>query len=271
MKFLYVDECVSTNSSLAAMASECGHGTVLTARSQTAGRGQRGNSWEAAPGANITMSLLLRPKGLHPSRQFVISQAVSLAIVSVLERYLPTRSGRCMSIKWPNDIYYGDKKICGILIENSITSTGINHSIVGIGINVNQERFMSDAPNPVSMRQITGNCFPLNALVEEFCKEIVEKVDEVVGDMVGGGTEMLQRLGEQYFASLWRSDAFYPYRDNLRSEMIEARIRSVAPDGVITMTLDTGEERSYRFKEISAVVKRLFNNKYEAGVDVFLN
>lgn len=255
MNFIELDECVSTNSALAAMAGECDHGTVLSTRCQTAGRGQRGNSWEAAPGENITMSLLLRPKGLHPARQFVISEAVSLAIVKVLHSYLPCRCGESVSIKWPNDIYYGDRKICGILIENSITSTGINHSIVGIGINVNQERFLSNAPNPVSMRQIAGRCFPLYNLMAEIGTEIIRMADEAVDDIVRGREDGTERLGRLYFASLWRTDGFYPYRDNLRGEMIEARIRSVAPDGVITLLLTTGEERSYRFKEISAVVK----------------
>ncbi|MDE6431375.1 MAG: biotin--[acetyl-CoA-carboxylase] ligase, partial [Duncaniella sp.] len=120
----------------------------VSARRQTAGRGQRGNSWESAPGKNITMSILLRPEGLHPSRQFVISRAVSLAITGVLRRYMPASAVR---VKWPNDIYVDDRKICGILIENVISSASIRQSVVGIGINVNQRRFLSDAPNPVSM------------------------------------------------------------------------------------------------------------------------
>lgn len=250
MELIELEECGSTNSHLASIASSCAHGTVVCARSQTAGRGQRGNSWESAPGANITMSLLLRPAGLHPARQFVISEAVSLAITGVLRRHLP---GFEVRIKWPNDIYVGDEKICGILIENSITSTGINHTIVGAGINVNQENFVSDAPNPVSMRRLAGHEFPLRELTLEFAEEIVGEVDRAVeAELCDGGSAGLEK---RYFDALWRTDGFYPYVDRLRDERIEARVESVAPDGVITMALRGGERRSYAFKEIRAVVK----------------
>lgn len=110
------------------MGDEAPHGLAVMAREQTAGRGQRGNSWEAEPGMNITLSLMLRPQGLHPGRQFVISQAVSLAIVDLLDTLVP---GRKVSIKWPNDIYIDDRKVCGILIENSITGLSITRCIVG--------------------------------------------------------------------------------------------------------------------------------------------
>lgn len=250
MTLIELDESPSTNTYLASIAADSPHGTVVSARRQTAGRGQRGNSWESAPGENITMSVLLRPEGLHPSRQFVVSQAVSLAIVGVLRRYLP---GCDVRVKWPNDIYVGDRKICGILIENVITSASINHSVVGIGINVNQLHFLSDAPNPVSMAQLTGRSFDLRELTVEFCREILDEVERAVAaELAGedGGT-----LARRYFASLWRSDGFYPYRDNLRGEMIEARIAAVAPDGPLTLELRGGERRTFAFKEVSAVVK----------------
>lgn len=249
MTIIELEESPSTNSHLASIAGDCAHGTVVCAFRQTAGRGQRGNSWESAPGENITMSLLLRPAGLHPARQFVISEAVSLAIVSVLRRHLP---GCDVRVKWPNDIYVGDSKICGILIENSITSTGINHSIVGAGINVNQRRFLSDAPNPVSMRQLAGREFPVGELTREFAREIIREVDSAVGAELTSGSA---GLGKRYFESLWHTDGFYPYVDNLRGERIEARVAAVAPDGIVTMELADGEKRSYAFKEIRAVVK----------------
>lgn len=250
MTLIELDESTSTNTHLASIASDAPHGTVVSAHRQTAGRGQRGNSWESEPGANITMSMLLRPEGLHPARQFVISEAVSLAIVEVLQRYLPDYDVR---VKWPNDIYVGDRKICGILIENSITSSGINHSIVGMGINVNQHRFVSDAPNPVSMAQLTGTEFDLRTLLEEFCGEILRETDAAVAAELS--EEGSGELSRRYFDALWRKDGFYPYRDNLRGEFIEARIVAVAPDGIISLELPDGERRSYAFKEISAVVK----------------
>ena len=250
MKLIELDECASTNTYLASIAPASPHGTVVAARRQTAGRGQRGNSWESAPGANITMSMLLRPEGLHPSRQFILSEAVSLAIVEVLKRHLP---GEPVKIKWPNDIYVAEGKICGILIEHSITSYGINHSIVGVGINVNQLCFLSDAPNPVSMFQISGLKFDVGALTVEFCEAILREVDEALRSVVTTEGESFFR--QRYFDALWRTDTFYPYRDNLRGELIEARVESVAPDGIITLRLRDGSARSYAFKEISAVVK----------------
>lgn len=249
MKLIELDECTSTNSYLAGIARETPHATVVTARSQTAGRGQRGNSWESQPGENITMSVLLRPEGLHPARQFIVSEAVSLAIVGVLRRYLP---GCDVRIKWPNDIYVGDGKICGILIENSISPTGINHSIVGIGINVNQKRFLSDAPNPVSMAQVAGKDFDVRGLVREFSSEIINEVEAAVKAELSHGSSA---LAERYFDALWRTDGYYAYVDNLRHERISARITGVAPDGIITLRMESGEHRSYAFKEISAVVK----------------
>lgn len=250
MTVIELDESPSTNTYLASIAADLPHGTVVSARRQTAGRGQRGNSWESAPGENITMSMLLRPEGLHPSRQFVISRAVSLAITGVLRRYMPASAVR---VKWPNDIYVDDRKICGILIENVISSASIRQSVVGIGINVNQRRFLSDAPNPVSMAQVTGRSFDLRPLTEEFCRAILDEVDmALAAELSGEGTDALAR---RYFASLWRAEGFYPYRDNLRGEMIEARIAAVAPDGILTLELRGGERRDFAFKEVSAVVK----------------
>ncbi|MDE5982764.1 MAG: biotin--[acetyl-CoA-carboxylase] ligase, partial [Duncaniella sp.] len=130
-------EAGSTNTELAAIAAESPHGTVVTTRCQTAGRGQRGNTWEAAPGRNITMSVLLKPETILAREQFAVSEAVSLAIVTVLRRHLPAEAH--VAIKWPNDIYVNDLKICGILIENSLIGNRIGHSIAGIGININQE------------------------------------------------------------------------------------------------------------------------------------
>lgn len=164
----------STSNYLASIADESPHGFVVEAEAQTAGRGQRGNSWESEPRMNILMSVLLRPEGIAPSEQFLISQAVSVAIVRVLRHYLPE-----VRIKWPNDIYVGDRKICGILIENSITATKIIHSIVGIGLNVNQREFHSDAPNPVSMFQLTGRNRCTSLLAREVVREILREVESL--------------------------------------------------------------------------------------------
>ena len=235
----------STNSVLAEMAPESPHGTVVATYEQTAGRGQRGNSWEAAPGENITMSMLLRPSHIRPSRQFVISQAVSVAIVDFLRRYLP---GETVSVKWPNDIYVGDRKICGILIENTLAGSRLEYSIVGIGLNVNQERFLSDAPNPCSITNFTGEKYPVDSLLEELSGMILDRMAEVDTETAD------DTVPELYRSMMWRGSGYYPYHDNLLDEEIEGAIHSIAPTGHITIALPSGELRTYAFKEITAII-----------------
>lgn len=249
LNIIMLHSTASTSSYLAGIAADAPHGTVVMAREQTAGRGQRGNSWEAEPGRNITLSLLLRPKGLHPARQFVISQAVSLAIVDMLEHFV----AQPVRIKWANDIYVGDRKICGILIENTITGTSIDCTIVGIGLNVNQMEFHSDAPNPVSLRQLMPKTeFDVEALARAMVCDIIERVDET---LAADDAAMLA-LQKLYFGKLWRNEGWYPYHDNLRDVDMMARIDSVDPSGIITLT-DRADNlpRTYAFKEVSFLLQ----------------
>lgn len=234
----WLDTCRSTNAEAAAGAASLDHGDVIATREQTAGRGQRGNSWEAEPGRNLTFSMLLRPTALLPSRQFEISMAVSLAIVGVLDRHLPV--GMKAKIKWPNDIYVGDRKICGILIEHSLLGTSIEHTVVGVGVNVNQLRFESDAPNPVSLVQLLGRETPLEPLLEEFAGAMVGMADSY--DAV--------RLRSAYFAALYRGDGCYQYVDAATGIRFDAEIADVAADGILTLRLRDGECRRYAFKEV---------------------
>ena len=143
-----LDECDSTNTVLSSMP-EAASGTVVATRRQTAGRGQRGNSWESEPDKNLTFSQLLMPRMLPAARQFELSMIVSLAIADSIDAHLPDGIRTC--VKWPNDIYIGREKVCGILIENRLTGSRIERAIVGAGINVNQRVFTSDAPNPTSI------------------------------------------------------------------------------------------------------------------------
>ncbi len=246
MKIIKVETATSTSSVLSAMP-EAEHGTVVAAHTQTAGRGQRGNSWESAPGKNLTFSLLLRPQTIPAARQFEISELVALAIAEVLSRHLPDAE---VSIKWPNDIYVGNSKICGTLIENTLCDSRIERSIAGIGINVNQEKFLSDAPNPISMLNITGREFDTEGLLEEFVREIITRFDlyESAPD-----TEALTTL---YRRHLWRKDGYHPYRDNLAAQDIMGRIADVAPNGLLTLETPSGERRTFAFKEVAAILAR---------------
>lgn len=233
----------STNSRLASMVADAPHGTVVSAVGQTAGRGQRGNSWEAAPGKNVTLSILLRPQSIGARQQFMVSEIVSLSIVNVLKRYIPECE---VSIKWPNDIYVGDRKICGVLIENSLMGNTISHSIAGIGVNVNQRQFISGAPNPVSLFQLTGKEIPVDGIREALCEELLRMMHRY--DDAG----MFDRLHEKYCTVLWRKEGFHKYISG--NEAFEARIGGVSHMGMLTLVDRDGISRTYAFKEVSAVL-----------------
>lgn len=247
MEIVRLTECPSTNAALAALA-DAPEGTVVVCHRQTAGRGQRGNSWEAEPGRNLTFSALLRPEGLGAARQFLLSMSVALAIADALDAVLeqagaPERT----RIKWPNDIYVGDRKICGILIENSLDSPEtIGHSIAGIGINVNQPEFVSDAPNPISLRQLTGVDFDLDDVLGQCVGRVMHWFDIAES----GNTRLLD--GE-YDTRLWRRSGVHEYAlpDGTR---FRARIMGVESDGRLKL-IDTDDTiRRFYFKETAFVL-----------------
>lgn len=243
----WLDEVDSTNTRMAQMLDvNTPSGTVIAARCQNAGRGQRGNTWEAEPGKNLSFSMLLRPAGTPARCQFRISQAVALAIVSVLR---PMLAGHDVAVKWPNDIYVGNRKICGILIENTITGQDIAHSIAGIGINVNQSVFRSDAPNPVSIIQLTGHETPLEPLLEKFAAEILR--------YLAFDAETLQ---SEYMRSLWRKERSR-YRDVATGREFEAAITDIGRMGHLMLTDTDGREMTYAFKEVASVLPQINNTE----------
>ena len=220
-------------------------GTVVVTDCQCAGRGQRGNSWEAEPGANLTFSVLLRPEGIDASTQYAVSEAVALAIVESLDPLVPDTSR--LSIKWPNDIYYDNMKICGILIENTLTGMAVGRSIAGIGININQTRFVSDAPNPVSLAMLTGRTYPLRQLLEQVVTRVLDRVAGVTTP--DGRADVAAR----YMSRLWRREGLHPYvlPDGTR---FDAAIESVAPTGHITLRHADGSATTHAFKEVAFVI-----------------
>ncbi len=175
MRIEWLDECVSTNTQVTEYPlSE--EGVIVAVRCQTGGRGQKGNSWEAQPGKNLTFSAMWKPRGIAAREQFSISEAVALAVVDFLED-----AGINAKVKWPNDIYVDDRKICGILIEHSVMGTEISRTIAGVGINVNQREFLSGAPNPVSMASIAGTEFPTERLLEDFEMKLRRRLSQISG------------------------------------------------------------------------------------------
>lgn len=240
-KYIHLKETPSTNTYMSGVASVLPSGTVIYTTNQSQGRGQRGNYWESEPDKNVTFSLLVRETGLEPQRQFFISEAVSIAIVKALSAY-----GEDFSIKWPNDIYYGDKKICGILIEHSISGNKIDYSIIGVGLNVNQIKFQSDAPNPVSLAQIVEGDLD----VEDVLHEVVESI----GSMLNFDEDALGDLHQQYLDMLYRYDqGMHNFMLPDGTEMM-ATIRDVKPSGMLVLESAEGITKEYAFKEVAFVI-----------------
>ncbi len=198
----------------------------LYAGYQTAGRGQTGNGWESEAGKNLLCSILLPPT----KNLYFLNIAVGVALLRVI--------GEDFTIKWPNDIYYGDKKLAGILLENAIVGSEVKYSIAGIGLNVNQTVFVSDAPNPVSLKQITGKEYDIDELMER----LMEEIDQVLNEDVW----------PYYKAHLYRREGFWPYED--ANGRFEARIEDVLPTGEIVLRDKQGNQRKYHFKQVRYIL-----------------
>ena len=236
-----MEEVDSTNAYIMRNVGALEAPVMVSAHTQTAGQGQRGNSWEAEPGKNLTFSIFFRPVGLPPMAQFAMSEAVALTVVDFLAVH-----GIEAKVKWPNDIYFDDKKICGILIRHSVMGDAVSYSVIGVGIDVNQMQFLSDAPNPVSMKQITGKTYDLSILEKEIA-EIMELRLEGISD-----SDFRIKLHDEFMKNLWRGDGKnYPFADTATGENFMARIESIAPHGPIILRLLDGSERTYAFKEVS--------------------
>ena len=241
-KYIHIKETGSTNTYLANMASTLPEGTVIYTSLQSAGRGQRGAYWESEPGKNLTFSLLLKPKHIHPNRQFHISEAVSVGIVNVLSEYAPG-----FTVKWPNDIYYKDKKICGMLIEHSISGRTFDYTVIGAGVNINQMEFRSDAPNPVSLAQIIGTETDLDAILKKIVQSIIDLVDF-------DDNTSFEELHQSYLELLYRKDGSFHKFSTPSGEIFDAVITDVLPDGIIILQDNGGNERHYAFKEVSFII-----------------
>ena len=226
---MYIKSTNSTNSLMKEMLAkgEWPEGEYFVyAGYQTAGRGQTGNSWESEADKNLLCSILLPPdKDLY-----FLNIAVGVAILRVI--------GEDFTIKWPNDIYYGDKKVAGILVENAILGNEVKYSIAGIGLNVNQTTFVSDAPNPISLKQITGKEYDIDALMQEVYAKVQETLKEDVW--------------EEYKNHLYRRDGFWKYED--QNGIFEARIIDVLPTGEIVLCDRNGQNRTYGFKQIKYIL-----------------
>jgi BirA family biotin operon repressor/biotin-[acetyl-CoA-carboxylase] ligase len=214
-------------------------GFVVQTDFQLAGKGQIGNSWESENSKNLLFSLLLYPEQIRPDQQFVISQIVSLAIQKTLAQYTDE-----ITIKWPNDIYWKNKKIAGILIENSLQGKHIKFSVIGIGLNINQMEFKSDAPNPVSLRQIIGKSINRKLILRSIYQNIMGLYQNY--DIL--------KIQTKYFNLLYKKEGFHSFKAD--EESFIARIFAVHQDGRLELETEDGEYRSFYFKEVSFVMDK---------------
>jgi BirA family biotin operon repressor/biotin-[acetyl-CoA-carboxylase] ligase len=216
-------------------------GTIISAGFQSGGRGQSGNKWESETGKNLLISIILYPESIDPSDQFIISMAVSLGICELLDKYIPGSK-----IKWPNDIYVNNDKIAGILIESTIMGSQIESCVAGIGLNINQTIFRSDAPNPVSLKLLTGKDFNTNELLLYLSAALDKKYKQLLN-------EDFETIMKEYTSRLYKINVWSGYRD--KTGAFEGRIISVYENGLIKIEKKkTGIVSEYSFKEVEFIL-----------------
>lgn len=262
---MYIEEINSTNSYLkqwmqtGALPKPLSHEVLphIRAGYQTAGRGQQGNGWESERDMNLTCSMLIRNTGLGADEQWLISMMVSVAVCEVIDGYLSAKERQQLTIKWPNDIYFGDYKLAGILIEHSLMGKQIEYSIVGVGLNVNQKQFVS-APNPISLSQITGKTLDLQTVMDSMVAVTYTKIGELRNTTI---------LRQEYLSRLYRREGFHPFVEREVSvaptmnetkrviDSFDAEIKTITPQGQLVLLLRSGEERTYHFKQIRYVIE----------------
>ena len=241
----HFDTTASTNDD--ARDEKYHEGDVVWADYQTAGRGQRGHEWHSRKGENLTFSVVLEPTFVPIAEQFSVSEVVALSLVDMLAEY-----GIEARIKWTNDIYVGDRKLVGILIEHSLSSTTLRRTIVGIGINVNQTEFDPSIPNPVSMAQLLGKELNAEEVLQCFLKHLQENY-KTLREMQNAKCKMQNLLHERYNSLLYRLNEWHTYA--LPSgERFSAKILGTAPNGALRLEDEQGKTKDYLFKEVEFVI-----------------
>lgn len=250
---MYIKETHSTSTLLREQYSDTlPHLYTIRTDYQTAGRGQAGNSWESEKGKNLLFSTLLRYEGILATKQWRLSMLVAVALWETLAKYLPQEQLR---IKWPNDIYFGDKKLVGILIENSLVGQYVGYSIAGIGVNVNQAEWQSDAPNPISMKQITGKDYDVEELMKEW-----------IYSMKSWETRTIEAIKAMYMRYLYRRNGWHNYVErevsvqptSIAKKGIDGTFRAelvgISEQGELILRKENNKEKTYHFKQIRFVI-----------------
>lgn len=244
----WFDSIDSTNSEARRQLPVNAKMSVYAAKFQTAGRGQRGNKWSSAAGQNLTFSVLLNFS--HPQmpdlavrNQFLLSIVTALSVSDLLHK-LNIRN----SIKWPNDIYIGRRKVCGMLIENIVGHAGLEHSIIGIGLNLNQTEFPPELVNPTSV------------LVSSGLKTVPEDVLDDFLDIFSGymsylyDIEGINGIRNKYVSRLFGLGVSREYHDCLRNVDFTGTIKGISEEGLLLMEMPDKTVTNYSFKEVSYII-----------------
>ena len=214
-------------------------GTLVLSENQTAGRGQVNNSWQSETGKNILASMVFYPTFLPIQFQFLLSKTIALAIHELVSLYADN-----VSIKWPNDIYIGQKKVAGILLENAILGSKINWAVAGIGLNVNQKVFSSGVPNPTSLALEVNREF----IIDEVVLLMIDLINKWYQQLKSGN---LQYIDEEYISKLYRFGVTSVFSDS--EGQFTGKITGINPYGHLIVLKESGELNSYATKEISFI------------------
>ena len=270
-RIIHYPEIDSTNKAIKKISEneKLPSGSIVIADFQTAGRGQAGNSWESEAGKNLTFSMFFKASFIPANMAFVISEMISLCVKRTLDKYIPD-----ITVKWPNDIYFKDKKIAGILIENSIQQGQISQSVAGIGININQTEFLGNAPNPVSMALITGQTYDIASILEDFRSIFVEQSElinkrgntyyndintpENTGKSHAACNPFFETIHKDYINSAYRKEGYHKYRDD--TGIFEAAIHDIEPAGYLILKRTDDSLSRYAFKEVTFVMNQRNGN-----------
>lgn len=239
--FKILDTVDSTNNYAMArvQAGMASHGMAWFAHEQTAGKGQRGKGWETQPGKNIAMSLVLQPDFLDAKQQFYLSAAIALACFEFFSGY----AGEETKIKWPNDLFWRDRKAGGVLIENVFHGKKWKWAIVGIGININQVSFDKAIKNPVSLKQITGKEFDTVALAKELYTLLMKKIQEL-------STRSFDKILEDYNTHLYKLNKNVLLK--IENSIFETVIKTISAEGKL-LTVDS-TDREFDFGEVEWIL-----------------
>ena len=222
---------------------------LVTTDYQTHGHGQVNTVWESARGENLLFSFLFRPQHITAGEQFFLSEIACLAVAHTLDAYTEG-----ISVKWPNDVYHHDRKICGMLLRHTLSGAQISATLVGIGLNLNQKQFVGDAPNPVSLRQIIGRPVNREEVLYRFAHHFDRLLRAVTPPDADERLAQRQRLHREYLRRLYHRDGAHDYVDTASGETFSAHIVDVAPTGQLTLRTTDGRLRHYHFKEVRFVV-----------------